>query len=167
MGEPLMRARGFCSQLRETFSTDIYFFSYTLTTLDCWWSPWICSGFVANGAESVTKCCCEGSRAAIGGFRVFLRENRGQELIACDLSSGHTLTASSQHAVSPEWAHMVTKMERVLITQCKQSRLVMSFQDGKKTWCEVSSMTSTLLWLWKCNTVLYEWTGHLQFKHVD
>lgn len=48
MGELLMRARGFCSQLRETFSTAAYFISYTVTLPDCWWSARICSGFVAN-----------------------------------------------------------------------------------------------------------------------
>lgn len=71
MGEPLMRTRGFCSQLRDTFPLPRALFP-TVTMPNCRWSPWIRSGAVANGTETVTKRCGEGSRAAFRGFIEFL-----------------------------------------------------------------------------------------------
>ena len=145
-----MRVRGFFSQLRETCPLPRTLF-LTVTISDCWWS----SGFVANRTESVAAA----REAAFTGC--IFTPNRVY------LSTGQAMAASSQHAASPEWAHMVTKMQRVLLAQRKQSQLEMCSVSRKErlflnklSGLEPNSMTLTFFIRTNAYTgVLHEHSG--------
>lgn len=125
-----MRERGLCLQLREIFSTAPYFIPY------CYF-PDRALEFVLSSSKTVCRVFIV--------FRVFWVHHvktQGQEFKACQLRVRLPL----QSHVSPEWAHMVTMMERVLITQRKhrQFKICRDFRGRAKVFYEESKLVWAL-----------------------